>query len=70
MADNDDVICWSIYAFFVWFGIVALIANLLNDPSAVILLAAPFVPIGIFLFVRWINRRSDPRHAKRPPDPP
>ena len=27
-------------------------------------------PIGIFFFVRWLNRRDDPRHSKRPPDAP
>jgi hypothetical protein len=25
---------------------------------------------GIANFVHWLNRRDDPRHAKRPPDPP
>jgi len=35
-------------------------------PSALAALGA----LAVFVVIRWNNRRSDSRHAKRPPDPP
>lgn len=34
------------------------------------LLPVPFAAAGILAFIRWMNRRGDPRHGKQPPDPP
>jgi hypothetical protein len=40
-------------------------------PPAGLIIATIFVgPLFILRFVRWLNRRDDPRYAKRPPDPP
>jgi len=48
-------------------GLVA--AN--HQDFVAMLLASPFVGAWIVLsIVQAINRRDDPRHAKRPPDPP
>jgi len=32
--------------------------------------AAVFGCLAIVLTVKWVNDRQDPRHQKRPPDPP
>lgn len=38
---------------------------------AVLVVLAPIACIAFILgVVRWINRRDDPHHARRPPDPP
>jgi hypothetical protein len=62
--------------FFVWlfFGIaIGAISGSIGDivMGWTCLIGGPFVSAGsILLLARWINRRNDPRHRKRPPDAP
>jgi hypothetical protein len=61
---------------FVWlvFGVVigALTWSSLESAVRGILCAGavPASATGVLLLAYWLNRRDDPRHAKRPLDPP
>lgn len=51
---NDD---WHVYT-------IVLIGSVIGTA----IIVSPMVVIR--LVIRWINRRDDPRHMKRPADPP
>jgi hypothetical protein len=66
-----------------WLYAVAAVLVVISIASSLVLFYAPeffTLPIAyftaavsavvIFKAVRWLNRRDDPRRAKRPPDPP
>jgi hypothetical protein len=56
-------------AFAAWAALLWL-ATLEQPYVFVSLLGVPFGCGVVFGFVRWLSRRDDPRHVKRPPDDP
>jgi len=68
-AQDDLIIGWLVYGLLVLLGLIPLVASF-NERLAFALLGAPIGATAIFVFVRWMNRRNDPRHAKLPPDDP
>jgi hypothetical protein len=48
----------------------AAIHALVLMPLAAVLGGLAVAVYCLFIFVRLLNRRDDPRHAKPPPDPP
>jgi hypothetical protein len=56
----------------IYFGILAVALIALGEEAFLIVaLASPIIGAGLIRAVtRWVNRRDDPRYAKRPSDTP
>jgi hypothetical protein len=61
--DAVDAILWGLIPMIL-FGICVV------PPAGLAAAAIAIGPIAILRFVRWVNRRDDPRYAKLPPDQP
>jgi hypothetical protein len=57
-------------AIYILAGGTAIVAAATNNPTIFLFLGPLAGPWLIWHLVSRINRRDDPRHAKRPPDPP
>jgi len=68
------VLCATAILFAVSYGMIAGFGFVLSNKkiAAGIFLMLVLLTVArvIWLIVRWINRRDDPCHTKRPPDPP
>ena len=64
------LLLWLALGLYIKFGDTAVIIGVLVL-ATIVILTGPF--LGLFLiwkFIRWFNRRDDPRYAKQPPDHP
>ena len=65
--DNTLIVALLASGFLIWAGLIGGVAR--NDERLLLaLLAVPFGALAIFVAVRLLNRRDDPRGAKTPPD--
>lgn len=62
---------YTAMALIVVFVVLPLVVMLSASAALyALVIGAPLGALTVLVCVRWINRRTDPHHANRPPDPP